>query len=362
MKAFRSARRVGVSFAAFALLSVVTVRADTIAYISNTVGNDIETWDLTTNTMGVLTTSAGGSGPTGTIDSLTFVSGTELIYSIIGASPGQIGVYTCTAFAVNGTCSGTSTNAELTLGYPPVNPNGQLNMPADLAVDPSSVSAGTFLVASSGSNTIFRINYSTGQVVTSFNFGMRPDGIAYVGNELFVVLGENEIAQIDPGTGAIIKTLALPTPGGALTPQADGLTYDASNGYLYVASDDGGIYQVNTALTTQVYTQVLTPANTVTNEFDGITSLGNTIYIINRDQHGDTVSLNPSTGAVGGIVLTSPFDSGADDIAAAGEGPSISNSPEPSTTMLIGAGLLMIGLAKFTRRNRASRNPAVSAG
>jgi len=327
-------------------------RADTIAYISNTVGQDIETWDLTTNTMGVLTPSAGGPTSAGTIDSLVFVSPTELIYSIIGATPGEIGVYTCTAFAVNGTCSGTSTNAELALGYPPVNPNGQLNMPADLAVDPNSVSPGTFLVSSSGNNSVYRINYSTGQVVASFNFGMRPDGIIYdTAGDLFVVLNESEIAQINPLTGAIIKTLALPTPPGAATPQADGLTYDAAKGYLYVASDDGGVYQVNTSLTTQVYTQLLFPANTDTTEFDGITSLGNTLYIINRDQHGITASLDPTTGAVTGVITeTSPFDSGADDIAAAGEGPSISGTPEPGTIILFTPGLLLVGGAQLGRR------------
>jgi DNA-binding beta-propeller fold protein YncE len=215
-------------------------------------------------------------------------------------------------------------------------------MPADLTADPSGT---TFLVSSSGNNGVYRINIASGMETLLFNVGMRPDGLAYdSAGELFAVLNESQIAQINPATGAIIKTLALPTPAGATTPQADGLTFDAATGFLYVASDDGGVYQVNTALTSQTYQQILTPANTLTTEFDGIASTGNTLYIINRDQAGIQYLLGAGGSVAGGTLTeTSPFDSGADDIAPATFG-SLVSSPEPGSFLLIGAGLLLIGV------------------
>jgi DNA-binding beta-propeller fold protein YncE len=299
------------------------------------VGENIDVWDVTTNTLTPLVTSIGGTGQSGEIDSLMFVNPTTIVYSIIGGN--AMGIFTCSAFAANGTCSGTETNNFLN-----VNPNN-LNQPADLVADPSGTS---FLVSSSANNSVYRINIATGAETLLADFGMRPDGLAYDGaGDLFVVLNESEIAQVNPTTGAIIKTLALPLPQGAQSPQADGLTYDSTTGYLYVASDDGGVYQVNTALTSQTYTQILTPANTITTEFDGIASAGNTLYIVNRDQHGVQYLLGAGGSvATGSLAEISPFDSGADDIAPATFG-SLVSSPEPGSFLLIALGMIGIGIA-----------------
>jgi len=326
--------KAGVALAGFALLGNGIALADTIAYISNTVGENITAWDVTTNVLNPVVTSVGGTGQSGEIDSLMFVNSTTIVYSIIGGN--GIGIFTCSAFATNGTCSGVPSNNFLN-----VSPNN-LNMPADLTADPGGT---TFLVSSSGNNGVYRINIATGAETLLFNVGLRPDGLAYdSAGDLFAVLNESEIAQIDPGTGAVIKTLALPTPPGASTPQADGLTYDAATGFLYCASDDGGVYQINTALTSQTYQQILMPANTITTEFDGIASTGNTLYIINRDQAGIQYLLGAGGAvATGALAEISPFDSGADDIAPATFG-SLVSSPEPASFLLIGAGLLLIGI------------------
>src|ERR1700683_725911 len=130
--------KAGLAIAAFTLLCDGTALADTIAYVSNTVGENIDAWDVTTNTLTPLVTSAGGTGSSGEIDSLMFVNPTTIVYSIIGGN--GIGVFTCSAFATNGTCSGSMTNNFLN-----VTPNN-LNMPADLTADPGGT---TFLVSSS---------------------------------------------------------------------------------------------------------------------------------------------------------------------------------------------------------------------
>jgi len=207
-------------------------------------------------------------------------------------------------------------------------------MPAEITADASGT---TFLVSISGNYGVYRINIATGAETLLFNAGLRPDGLAYdSAGDLFVVLNESEIAQVDPTTGAIVKTLALPTPPGAATPQANGLTYDAFTGFLYVASDDGGVYQINTALTSQTYTQILTPPNTITTELDGIQSTGNTLYIINRGQDGIQYLLG-----AGGSVATGSITETSPTFGSLG-----SSTPEPGSFLLIAAGgLLAIGIA-----------------
>jgi hypothetical protein len=91
--------KAGVALAAFTLLGNGIALADTIAYISNTVGENIQAWDVTTNTLNTVVTSIGGNGASGEIDSLMFVNPTTVVYSIIGDN--AIGIFTCSAFATN---------------------------------------------------------------------------------------------------------------------------------------------------------------------------------------------------------------------------------------------------------------------
>jgi len=322
--------KVGVALAAFTLAGSGTVRADTIVYISNTVSENIQAWDVTTNTLNTVLTSVGGTGASGQVDGLMFVNPTTMVYSVIGG--GGIGVFTCSAFATNGTCSGAQTNNFLN-----ISPNN-LNNPASLAADPDGT---TFLVSSSSNNGVYRIDLTTGAKTMLFDAGMRPDSLAYdSAGDLFAIFNENEIAQIDPTTGAIVKTLAIPVPPGAQGPQAGGLTFDAATGFLYVATNNGGVYQIDTGLTTLTYQQILTSGNT---QFGGIASTGNTLYIVNRNQDAIQYLLGAGGSVTSGTLTeTSPFDSSADDIALAPFG-SLTSSPEPGSFLLIGAGLMLIG-------------------
>ncbi len=325
--------KVGVALAAFTLLGNGIALADTIAYVSDTIGLNLTAWDVTTNTIAVLTPSA-VSGSAGAIDSLEFVTGSgvvpsEIVYSIIGGN--RIGAYTCSSFATNGTCNGASTNTVLSS-------SSLFNAPSDIAVDPGGA---TFLVSNSMNNTVDRVNVTTGTATLFKDFGMRPDGLAYdAAGDLFVVLNENEVAQINSTTGAIIKTISTPN-------QADGLTYDSTNNTLYVGSDGGGFYTVNTSLTSATFTGLTLPPGS---EIDGVAAAGNLLYLIERDIAG--LQYNLTTGTLTEI---SPNIAGADDIAAQG-GNSLNPTPEPGTSVLIGAGLMLIGLARVAGRRRARQD------
>jgi len=189
--------------------------------------------------------------------------------------------------------------------------------------------------------------------------------LAFVGSNLYAVLqttglGE-ELAQLNTTTPgcSVTNSIALPSENGTNS-MADGLTWNPAaaggltTGSFYVASDDGGVYQVNQALTSVAYTQLLTPPGANTKEFDGITSNLATLYIINRNIGGVTYALNAATGAViPGALETSPLSNAADAIAALASTPSFM-APEPTTMFLVGAGMMAIGLAKRSRRKSGS--------
>jgi len=331
MKVFGGTWRSAGALAAFLTLSVGIASADSIAYVTTntTAGKNITAWDITTNTIAVLTNSADGAP----IDSVMFINPTTILYSTEpGLGPGgSIDKFTCSMFAANGTCGGVSTNTVLSTG------SGLFNEPADMVLDPSMT---TFLVANDMNNQIDRVNVATGVATLVRDFGMRTDGLAYdnAGN-LFVVLNQNTVAQINPTTGATIKTI------GGLN-MADGLSYNTTNNTLYVGSDGGGFYTINDALTTSTFTNV--------NNFviDGLASVvapnGHVlVYLIQRGVNA--LQYDATTGA---ITQTSPGIAGADDIAPPTFGSITPTTPEPSTSLLIGAGLLLVGFG--TRRLKFS--------
>ena len=178
--------------------------ADQLAYISG--GTDIWAWDTTTNTNSVLTN-------TGTsLDSLMFDAQGNIIYDSF--SGGTVGRYNVT----------TTANTPVT---------GSFAGPADMALEPGGTTA---LISNAGGVTISRVDLNTSTAIGSLLVNARPDGGPYdAAGDLFAVLGLNEVAQIDPTTGAILKTISTPD-------QPDGMTYDATTGDLYVASDGGGFY------------------------------------------------------------------------------------------------------------------------
>jgi DNA-binding beta-propeller fold protein YncE len=198
---------------------------------------------------------------------------------------------------------------------------------ADMALDPGGAS---FLVSNSFDGSIDRVNLTTHAVTPLYTGGLRPDGLAYDNSgHLFAVLGLAEVAQLDPVTGAVLKTISTPN-------QPDGMTFDSVTGKLYVSSDGGGFYTLPTDLSSATFTSVSgSPV------FDGIASKGNLHYFAVRNTNA--VQYDLGTGM---ITLSSSGIPGADDIAPlAGLG---SPTPEPGSLVLFGTGLL--GLFGLVRR------------
>ena len=282
-------------------------RAGSMAYVSS--GTGIYAWDTGSNSVSFVTSAADG----GAIDSLIFDTSGSLIYSIIGTA--SIGKYN----------PSTGSNTILANG-------GNFTGVADMVLEPGGT---TFLLSNVGDGTIDRVNVNTGARTTLYNGGLRPDGLAYddVGR-LFAVLDLREVAQLDPITGAVIKTISVSN-------QPDALTFDATTGKLYVSSDGGGFYTVDPDLTSASFTSISEQP-----VFDGIASSDNLLYFVVRGGNGLRYDLN-----TGQITETSPFIRGADDIApVAGLGSD--PVPEPSTSIvLLGMGLL--GLFRIVRPKSA---------
>jgi hypothetical protein len=257
-------------------------------------GGSIYTWDTATNAVSLLTTVGT------TLDSLILDPNNNLIYSRFGDA--KIGLYN---FATN------SNSVIATVG----------SGVADLVLEPGG---NTVLVSESATNTIDRLNLST-DAVTSFNVGVRPDGLAYDNNgHLYAVLGLNEIVQLNPLTLAVIATTStLNAP--------DGLSFDAQNGMLYAGSDAGGFYTVTLGPSGAPLSPTFTNLGLVV---DGIAAGGNFLYLGVRNTGAVQYNLTTNT-----LTRTSPGIPGADDLAL---GP----APEPGTIFLLAPVLIAFGFRR----------------
>ncbi len=268
-----------------------TVLCSSCAYIT---GNDVVySWDVGHNQLTQVLTAPAGS----TLDSLVFDTKGDIIFDSDNTS--DLYIYNPT--------TGT--------GVPTLLANlgavGASNL-ADIALEPSG---GSILVSSRNSDQIFRINLSNGQSTVLYppsgTTGVRPDGLVYDNTgRLFACLSLSEVAQLDPVTGKILNSISG-------IKGADGLTFNSTTGMLYVGSDDGGFYTIDTNLSNATFTSL---AGTIPagEEIDGVGTAGTFLYLVHwvgscsNSDCGKAIQYNLSTNQVS--LVNQPIN-GADDIA-----------------------------------------------
>jgi sugar lactone lactonase YvrE len=294
------------TIAAFAL-STSSASADLTLYATSPFSGQLYTVDTATKTFAPLFTTVGAS------DSLVFAPNGDIIYS---NGSGQIRDYNLTTHIDKLVAGGL----------------GSRNL-ADVTLEPGGTSV---LVADRGGGAIIRVNLGGGSS-TLATYGPIVQGLAYDGSgRLFANIG-NTIDQIDPTTGAILKSATL--IGG------DGLTYNSVTGKLYDASYAGNaIYTVDP---TTLNVTFLTGFSNFGP--DGLTSDTNGNLWIASFNLQQVYEYNFGTGTL----TANAFVPSVDDLApASGLGAPV---PEPSNLVTAGAGMLLaLGYAAWRRRRTSA--------
>jgi sugar lactone lactonase YvrE len=148
-------------------------------------------------------------------DSLILDSQGRLLYTTGGSGTGTVSMYDPRTKTVSVVLTG-------------------LSYPRDLIFDPGQTS---LLVSNFGLGQILRLNLSTGAVTTLLTNQGTVDGLAYdPAGQLFAVVNHHtQIVQLDPTSGAILKTLTVVTDHTVGYYGLDGLTYDSYTGDLWVS-------------------------------------------------------------------------------------------------------------------------------
>lgn len=184
---------------------------------------------------------------------------------------------------------------------------------------------------------IERYNFTT-QALTQVSSDTGALGLAYdAAGHLFVVTAPNQVAQMDPNTGAILNTVTLPATGGA---GANGLAFDSLTGKLYATDDLNdvtarGVYAIPTNLSGATLL-----AGTLNVFANGLTSDGNGQLYIAAGNSLDEYFISTDTVQIVGS------DPGINDVALATMVQQ--TTPEPSSLMMLGTGV--VGLAGVLRR------------
>ena len=162
--------------------------------------------------------------------------------------------------------------------------------PIQAAFDSSN---GYVYVTNEGSNTVSVINGTTNTVIETLSVGFFPQGISFNPSNgfVYVTVGCN-VLVINGATNTIVKSIAI---GCSYPyPHPYGVTFDSSNGYLYVADTTSNNVSVINCATNFVIKNITVGSHPICVAFD---SSNGYVYVANCCS--DTVSvINGATNAV----------------------------------------------------------------
>jgi sugar lactone lactonase YvrE len=228
-----------------AIVSLAPCSFSQLIYATSETSKTIEEVNMATGTLTVLYTS------TSTLDSLIVDSQGRILYTT--------------------TKSGTVSMFDPSTGVNTVVASG-FTAPRDLVFDPGQTS---LLVSNYGKSEIDRVNLLTGTWTPLIKKLGSVDGLAYdpQGNFFAAINHHTQIAQIDPTTGVILKTLTVVTNHTVGFYGLDGLVYDPYTGELW-ATDVGTGANCLVEIPTDLSTFKLVQVGNFSNP-DGLTSDGN---------------------------------------------------------------------------------------